>query len=295
MTTATDRQSIALAGNPLGLSGIVFVEYLMSRPQALGAVLETMGFTPIATPLARGAYRQGGMKIIINAHATGQPRSVQPAEAPVTAAIALRVRDAAAAYRHVLECGARAVPTQVAVMELNIPAIHGVGASRIYLVDRAQDFSIYDVDFIRIPTVDPNPPALTGLHRFGVVQYIGSERSNDWTELDAELLGFQALADELPNGILPTGRILKSPCGNFHLQLIEPEHGILDVEGDESLHRIGFGTPDLLATVEALRQRRVSFVESMGVHSGPRGALTQSVLGGVRFELEHDEGAGLPS
>jgi len=39
-------------------------------------------------------------------------------------------------------------------MELNIPAIHGVGASRIYFVDRYREFSIYSVDFVPIPGAD---------------------------------------------------------------------------------------------------------------------------------------------
>ena len=273
------------------MAGIEFIEFSTSRPQALGAVLETMGFRPIARHRSREVllYRQGEMNIIINAHAGGLPRTAQPGETPVIAAIALRVRDAAAAYRHALERGAWAVPTQVEVMELNIPAVHGVGQSRIYFVDRAHDFSIYDVDFTRIPTVHPHPPALTGLHWFGVVQYIGNERTEDWTEFYAELFGFSALPNEQRYGILPKGRILQSPCGTFYLQLIEPEPGILDVEGDESLQRIGFGTPDVLTTVTVLRQRGVGFVESKGVHSELRGALTQSSLGGVMFELVHDE------
>ena len=33
-------------------------------------------------------------------------------------------------------------------MELNIPAIEGIGGSVIYLVDRYGDHSIYDVDFV---------------------------------------------------------------------------------------------------------------------------------------------------
>jgi 4-hydroxyphenylpyruvate dioxygenase len=52
---------------------------------------------------------------------------------------------------------------------------------------------------------------------------------------------------------------------------------------------VGLGTPDVLATVSALRQRGVTFVESEGLHSDPRGALTQGQLGGVMFELVHDE------
>ena len=42
-----------------------------------------------------------------------------------------------------------------------------------------------------------------------------------------------------------------------------------------------------------LRLRGVDFVESpAGVHSEARGAVTRPVLGGVTFELVHDEAAG---
>jgi len=291
MQDRTDRESLADATNPLGLDGIEFIEFSTAKPQAFGQVLEMMGFRPVARHRSREVllYRQGDMNIIINAHAGGLPRSVQPSETPAIAAIALRVRDAASAYRYALDRGAWTVPTHVEVMELNIPAIHGVGASRIYFVDRYRDFSIYDVDFTLIPTVDPKPAALTGLHWFGVVQYIGNDRMEDWTEFYGELFGFKALPDDERHGILPKGRVLKSPCGSFYLQLIEPEPGILDVDGEESLQRVGLGTPDVLASVKALRERGVGFVESQGVHSETRGALTQSYLGGAMFELVHHE------
>ena len=291
MPDQSDRESIADATNPLGLDGIEFIEFSTAKPQALGQVLETLGFRPVARHRSREVllYRQGEMNIIVNAHAGGLARSVQPGETAVLAAIALRVRDAASAYRHALDRGAWAVPTHVEVMELNIPAIHGVGSSRIYFVDRYRDFSIYDVDFTLIPTVDPHPPALTGMRWFGVVQYIGNDRMEDWTEFYRELFGFVALPDEQRYGVLPKGRILRSPDRSFFLQLIEPKPGILDVDPEESLHRVGLGTPDVLATVAALRQRGVTFVESEGVHSDPRGALTQAQLGGVMFELVHDE------
>ena len=219
MQTTADRESLADATNPLGLDGIEFIEFVTAKPQALGQVLEMMGFRPVARHRSREVllYRQGEMNIIINAHSGGLPRTVQPSDTPVISAIALRVRDAASAYRHALDRGAWAVPTNVEVMELNIPAVHGVGASRLYFVDRYKDFSIYDVDFTLIPTVDPKPPALTGLHWFGVVQYIGNDRMEDWTEFYAELFGFKTLPDDKRYGILPKGRVLQSPCGSFLL------------------------------------------------------------------------------
>ena len=286
-----DREALLDAANPLGLDGIEFVEFVTSRPQALGQVLEMMGFRPVARHRSREVllYRQGTMNVVINAHVSARPRSVQPTETPQIAAVALRVRDAAAAYKRALERGAWAVPTHVEVMELNIPAIHGVGASRIYFVDRYKEFSIYDVDFVTIPTVERTPPALAAMHWFGLVQYIGNDRMEDWTEYYAELFGFDVLPDEKRFGILPKGRILRSPCRQFYLQLIEPEPGIVDVEGDESLQRIGLGAPDVTAAVKALRARGVEFVESSDLHTESRGALTKSWLGGVMFELVHSD------
>jgi len=284
------REVAADAVNPLGLEGIEFIEYATSRPQALGQVLETVGFRPIARHRSREVllYRQGEMNVVVNATASGSPQGTGPAETPAIAAIALRVHDAAAAYRRALELGAWAVPVQVEVMELNIPAIHGVGSSRIYFVDRHREFSIYDVDFTPIPTVDPKPPSLTGLRWFGIVQYIGNERMEDWSEFYASLFGFRALPDEERFGILPKGRVLASPgngAARFYLQLIEPEPGILDIEGDESLQRIAFGTPDVPATVAALRARGVRFVDSESLRPDEHGALTQAQLGGVAFEF----------
>jgi len=84
---------------------------------------------------------------------------------------------------------------------------------------------------------------------------------------------------------------LRSPCppaSRFYIQLIEPEAGVLDVEDDEGLQRIGLGSADVLATVAELTQRGVEFVASRSVQTSERGALTKTWLGSVSFEIVHD-------
>ena len=291
--TSLSREAVLDKANPLGMAGIEFIEYVTSRPQALGQAFEMMGFRPVARHRSREVmlYRQGDMNIIINAHVSDRPSSLMPNEKPVIAAIALRVRDAAAAYQHVLARGAWAVPIHVAVMELNIPAIHGVGSSRIYFVDRFEEFSIYDVDFVPIPSVEAKPAAISGLRWFGVVQYIGNDRMDDWIEFYRELFGFEPVPEAQHFGIMTKGRILRSPCRSFYLQLIEPEPGIVDVEDDEMLQRIGLGTPDVPDAVKVLRGRGVQFVQTPGQPVSERGALTTNWLGSVAFELVHVERA----
>ena len=290
MTNALDREAVPESKNPLGFDGIEFIEFATSQPQALGGVLEAMGFRPIARHRSREVelYRQGTMNIIVNAQPADVPRTVQPVERPVISAFAVRVRDADVAFRRALDLGAWEIPVRARAMELNIPAIHGVGESLIYFVDRYDEFSIYDVDFNAIPTVDPQPPAVGGLHFFGLVQYVGADRTADWVEFYSQIFGFTPLPDKVRFGIMPKGLLLQSPCRNFYLQLIEPDDTARFAPMEEHLQRIGLGTPDVMAAVADLEQRGVEFVASEQVHSSERGALTKPALGSVMFELVHD-------
>ncbi len=280
-----DREAVIEASNPLGIEGIEFIEYTTPRPQALGQVLESIGFRPVARHRSREVmlYRQGGMNIVVNAHGVS---TAADGETPQIAAIALRVRDAGAAQQRVVELGGWPVPVKVQPMELHIPGVHGAGSSRIYFIDRWREFSIYAVDFIPVPTVDPVVPAVAGLHWFGVVQYVGADRSADWCAFYSSLFGFAEVPADQRFGILPRGSVLASPCGTFYLQLIEPDSLVVDDTG-ERLQRVAFGAPDVPAAVKALRTRGIDFVETDTLHTEVRGALTRPQLGGVMFELVH--------
>ena len=285
--SSMEREAIREAPNPIGFDGIEFIEFATSRPQALGGLLEQLGFQVVARHRSREVelYRQGQMNLIVNAQPADVPRTVQPVERPVISAFAVRVRDADYAFRRALDLGAWEIPVRARAMELNIPAIHGVGESLIYFVDRYDEFSIYDIDFRAIPGAKPPTPPIEGLHFFGIVQYIGAGRTSDWVEFYSRLFGFTPLPERVRFGILPKGLLLESPCCSFYLQLIEPEPAAVDVEWEEHLQRIGLGAPDIPAAVKALEHRGVEFVASETVHASERGALTKSYLGSVMFEL----------
>jgi 4-hydroxyphenylpyruvate dioxygenase len=295
MTDSSPREVLVDNRNPMQIEGVEYVEFRCAKPQALGHVLEQMGFRPVARHRSREVllYRQGDMNVVINAHAGGgsgggsggASHAVPLPEQPQIAAFALRVRDAAAAHRRAIDLGAWDVPVRVEPMELHIPAIHGVGSSRIYFVDRHREFSIYSVDFVPVPGVDPNPPALAGMRWFGIVQYIGAERTQDWVTFYRSLFGFVELGADRETGLLPSGCVLASPDGSLQLQLIEPPMDLDD--GVEHLHRLAFGVPDVPAAAAALRSRGVGFVETKQLSVQPRGALTQSWLGSLMFELIH--------
>jgi len=213
------HEPIPEPSNPLGLDGIEFIEYATSQPQAFGTLLQKMGFSAVARHRSREVvlYRQGPMNLIVNAHPDALPGLSAPGSTPALAAIALRVRDAAYAYRHALDLGAWEMPTRASAMELNIPGIHGVGDSLIYFVDRYRDFSIYDVDFVPLAGTDSRPPAIAGLHYFGVVQAMLADRTADWLDFYQSLFGFSVLPEGQYFGILPKcrrARCSKAPAAS---------------------------------------------------------------------------------
>ncbi len=283
------REAVPDMPNRLGIAGIEFIEYATSRPQALGQVLENMGFRPVARHRSREVtlYRQGGMNLVVNANPDDARVSGTVDGQAIISDVAFRVQDALKAHNRCIELGAWSVGSHAQAMELHIPAIHGPGGSRFYFVDRWQEFSIYDIDFKPIPTVDPNPPALAGMDYFGVVQYIGAARSADWQTYYEHMFDFSSIADDERFGILPKGKLMKSPCGSFLWQLIEPEPWMDSDDSPECLQRIGFGVPDVGQAVAALKGRGVEFVESTQLHPEDRGALTRVALGSVAFELVH--------
>ena len=287
--TSTHREAVPEMPNRLGIDGIEFIEYATSRPQALGQVLESMGFRPVARHRSREIvlYRQGSMNLVVNAHPDDARVSATVDGNPVISSVAFRVQDALKAHTRCMELGAWDVPSHVKAMELHIPGIRGPGGSRFYFVDRWKEFSIYDIDFVPIPTVDPLPPALAGMRYFGLVQYIGAARSADWVSYFERMFDFNLIPDEQRFGILPKGTLMQSPCGGFLWQLVEPDP-LMDVtESTECLQRLGIGVPDVNAAVSLLKARGVEFVESAHLHPEDRGALTRSVLGLVSFELVH--------
>lgn len=283
------RESVPGQANPLGMEGIEFIEYATSKPQALGKVLEAMGFCPVARHRSREVtlYRQANMNLIVNVAAADARLSAQSGGHPVISAVAFRVRDALAAHKRCMELGAWEVPSRAQAMELHIPAIHGPGGTRFYFVDRWKEFSIYSVDFVPIAGANQNPPAIAGHDYFGVVQYIGPSRSNDWMAWYEHLFGFTEIADDERFGILPKGKLMRSACGKFLWQLIEPDVGVSPFDNRESLERIGVGVADVNMAVAQLKSRGVDFVESEHLHPEDRGALTRSELGSVSFELVH--------
>src|SRR3990167_7283954 len=155
MTTHV-KSDVAKSGdlfdNPLGTDGFEFVEFTSPEPERLKGLFEMMGFTAVSKHRSKNVlrFRQGDINFILNMEPQGQAAAFREAHRPSANALALPVRHAAKAFKLAVERGAKPVQGPVGPMELNIPAIEGIGGSNLYLVDRYGAHEIYDVDFLPI-------------------------------------------------------------------------------------------------------------------------------------------------
>jgi 4-hydroxyphenylpyruvate dioxygenase len=261
---------VQLWDNPIGTDGFEFVEYTAPDVGQLHALFEQMGFRAVGRHRSKAVtlYRQGETNFVVNAEPESHGARFAQAHGPSACAMAFRVNDAPAAYRRLIEMGAKPFANQVGPMELNIPAIEGIGGSVIYLVDRYGERSIYDVDFV------PTDPALGFEHAGAGLTYIDHVTHNvfrgnldRWAGFYERLFNFREVRYFDIEGKL-TGlksRAMTSPDGKIRIPINESSDDksqieeYLHVYKGEGIQHIALGTSDIYKTVESLKALGVPF------------------------------------
>jgi len=259
--------------NPIGTAGFEFVEYTAPDTAALRHFFEQMGFRAVGKHRSKDVtlYRQGETNFIVNAEPGSHGARFAKAHGPSACAMAFRVKDAAFAYKKLLELGAKPFENQVGPMELNIPAIEGIGGSAIYLVDRYGDRSIYDVDFI------PTDPISGFAHDGAGLSYIDHVTHNvfrgnmdQWAGFYEKLFNFREIRYFDIEGKL-TGlksRAMTSPDGNIRIPINESSddksqiHEYLEEYKGEGIQHIALATDRIYDAVESLRTTGIEFQDS---------------------------------
>jgi 4-hydroxyphenylpyruvate dioxygenase len=256
--------------NPMGTDGFEFVEYTAPDPAALVAVLERMGCAPVARHRSKQVtlYRQGGINFIVNAEPQSFAQAFARLHGPSACAMAFRVRDAATAYARAIELGAKGVAGKIGPMELNIPAIEGIGGSLLYLVDRYGDRTIYDVDFVPLPGADKAPTGVGLLAIDHLTHNVHRGRMAEWARFYERLFGFREIRyfdiEGQHTGL--RSKAMTSPCGKIRIPINESADDksqiaeYLTAYHGEGIQHIALAARDIYAAVEALASRGVKFM-----------------------------------
>ncbi|HTJ64258.1 MAG TPA: 4-hydroxyphenylpyruvate dioxygenase [Alphaproteobacteria bacterium] len=256
--------------NPMGTDGFEFVEFTAPDAKALGDVFEALGFRVVGRHRSKNVlhYRQGDINLIVNAEPASPAEAFAAAHGPSACAMAFRVKDAAAAYQLALSNGARPFTGRTGPMELNIPAIEGIGGSALYLVDRYGGHTIYDVDFVEVGDRNVVGAGLKSIDHLTHNVFTG--RMDHWAHFYESLFNFREIRYFDIEGKL-TGlrsRALTSPDGRIRIPLNESADDksqiaeYLEVYKGEGIQHLALSTDDIYATVAALKAKGIPFAEA---------------------------------
>jgi 4-hydroxyphenylpyruvate dioxygenase len=256
--------------NPMATDGFEFVEYGAPDPQALARHFEAMGFTAIAKHRAKDVtlYRQGDINFLLNAEPGGFAEAFAGVHGPSVCAFAFRVQDAAKAQARAIGLGARPVTGKIGPMELNIPAIEGIGGALLYLVDRYGERSIYDVDFVPLPGVDQHPKGNGLAYIDHLTHNVHQGRMDHWAGFYERLFNFREIRYFDIEGQM-TGlrsRAMTSPCGKIRIPINESADDksqiaeYLVAYHGEGVQHIALASEDIYSAVESLQQHGIKFM-----------------------------------
>jgi 4-hydroxyphenylpyruvate dioxygenase len=155
-------------------------------------------------------------------------------------------------------------------MELNIPAIQGIGGSLLYLIDRYGPHSIYDVDFVPIAGTNPDPKGVGLRYVDHLTHNVYAGRMDVWAEFYRKLFNFREIRYFDIKGKMTglTSRALTSPCGKIRIPINEPSdrksqiQEYLDAYHGEGIQHIALACGNIYETVEALRAKAVRFLDT---------------------------------
>ncbi|AAQ58643.1 4-hydroxyphenylpyruvate dioxygenase [Chromobacterium violaceum] len=266
----------AMLQNPLATDGFEFVEY--TAPDAEGVqklrqLFLSLGFTEVARHRSKDVslFRQGDINFILNAERSQPASEFAKAHGPSACAMAWRVKDAAKAYEYALAHGAKPYQRPVGAMELNIPAVEGIGGSALYFVDRyGKDKDIYEIDFVPLEGVDQHPYGVGLTEIDHLTHNVARGNMATWADFYTGIANFREIRYFDIEGKL-TGLVSKamtSPCGKIRIPINESSDDKSQIEeflrqyNGEGIQHIALTTDDIYATVETLKARGTRFLDT---------------------------------
>lgn len=232
---------------------------------------QQMGFKQVAKHRSKEVflYRQGDINFIINNEKNSFAENFANAHGPSACAMAIRVKDAELAFNRAVSLGAKPHAAKVGPGELNIPAIYGVGDSLIYFVDRYQNSTIYDNDFIFHDDSKTNNIG-NGLHYIDhLTNNVYKGEMDTWANFYQKIFNFREIRYFEING-KRTGllsRAMTSPCNKIRIPINEPTEDASQIAeylreyNGQGIQHIALTTKDIVSSIDNIKENGVKFLK----------------------------------
>lgn len=246
--------------NPLGLSGVEFVEFSTSDISYMHDMFIEFGFSKLKKFKSSNItlYQQNKINFLINSESSGFAHDFAGMHGPSICSMGWRVSNAEYAFNEAVQRGATSAADSN--KDMPYPAIYGIGDSLIYFIDKFDDKgSIYDEDFIELS--DPQH-----VHSKGFISidhltnnvYKGTMES--WANFYKDVFGFTEVHffDIRGKKTGLTSYALRSPDGSFSIPINEGDENKSQIEeylrdyAGPGIQHLAFLTEDILHSLDSM-------------------------------------------
>jgi 4-hydroxyphenylpyruvate dioxygenase len=200
--------------------------------------------------------------------------------------VAFRVSDATDAYRQALQRGARGIREPGWVEDehgrVELASIATYGETVHSFVNREDYAGAYLPGYRPVESGNGQPELGVGLQLVDhVVGNVELGRMEDWVQFYERCLGFTELIHFSDDAIHTEysalmSKVMMGGGGRFKLPINEPAEGkrksqieeYLEFHGGPGVQHVALATDDIVATVEALRQRGIRFLDTPAAYYG---------------------------
>jgi 4-hydroxyphenylpyruvate dioxygenase len=256
----------------VSVKGVPFIEFAASddEAEALGAMLDAMGFVPVGKHRSKAVTRwqQGKINLIVNCEPDGFARSFDIVHGASVCAIGLSVENVGDALKRAEALSVPQFSQSVGPDEMQIPSVRSIGGSLIYFIEAGEEEAVWAHEFV--PIAGALASTGIGLNR---IDHIA--QTMQYEEFLSGLLFYVALFDVSKTPQLE----IADPLGLVQSQAVESPDKSLRITLNGSMasqslssrfiqnymgagvQHIAFETEDVFAAAEAVKARGLPMLD----------------------------------
>jgi 4-hydroxyphenylpyruvate dioxygenase len=261
-----EKEQALKTRNPIQINGFDFIEFATKFPQEIIDIFTKFGFVLTGRHHLKNIFllEQGNMKFIVNAEADTDAAAFEFIHGSGVCGISFRVKDSNFALKEAVKRGAKAVICS----DYDLPAIKGVGGSKIYLIDRQTSKQFLNSFFEPTGKLPLAKPKVTYIDH--VTQNVFKGNMDAWAKFYECIFNFQEIRFFDIKG-KKTGlrsKALVSPCGKIRIPLNESQDDFsqiaefLEKYNGEGIQHIALGCHDIYSVVSQIKAQKILFQDT---------------------------------
>lgn len=262
-------EQLTKTDNPVGLTGMDFMEYSGQDAARLQKLFKQFGFEKTAHHKTQNIelYQQGQVSFVLNLEPGSFAEEFRKSHGPSACSTGFRVKNGKMAFQKALERGAK--PYTGTAKAFNYPAIYGIGDSLVYFLDQEAQRNFYEVDF----GITSTAPKVTGFGALVIdhmTNNVPSGEMQKWCQFYEQVFNFseKRFFDIKGSKTGLISKVMRSPCGGITIPINEPTDGksqiqeYLDEYKGSGIQHIALLSNNIVETVTHLRAQGVEFLDA---------------------------------